>query len=70
MQPNKGKLLGVVAKAGCIFDAASQRNTQAERELGTVSQGELMKLRLMMRKNGTPLSVVLIELDVFCYYVL
>ena len=55
-------------KLVACYDAAGLRGTQAEWELGTVSHIELMKFRLMIRKqNGTLLSqtnvVLLIEYD-------
>ena len=57
-------------KLVACYDAAGLRGTLAEWELGTVSHIELMKFRLMIRKqNGTLLSqtnvVLLTE-----YYVL
>ena len=65
-------------KLVACYDAAGLRGTQAEWELGrepTVSHVELMKFRLMIRKqNGTLLSqtnvVLLIEYDVLAimYY--
>ena len=62
-------------KLVACYDSAGLRGTQAEWELGTVSHLELMKFRLMIRKqNGTILSqtnvVLLIEYDVLAimYY--
>ena len=62
-------------KLVACYDAAGLRGTQAEWELGTVSHIELMKFRLMIRKeNDTLLSqtnvVLLIEFDVLAimYY--
>ena len=62
-------------KLVACYDAAGLRGTQAEWELGTVSHIELIKFRLMIRKqNGTLLSqtnvVFLIEYDVLAimYY--
>ena len=56
-------------KSVACYDAAGLRGTQAEWELGTVNHIELMKFRLMIRKqNGTLLAqtnvVLLIEYDV------
>ena len=64
-------------KLVACYDAAGLRGTQAEWELGTVSHIELMKFRLMIRKqNGILLSqtnaVSLIEYDVLAimYHIL
>ena len=61
-------------KLVACYDAAGLRGTQAEWKLGTVSLLELMRFRLMIRKNMAQLSktnvVLLIEYDVLAimYY--
>ena len=63
-----------LTKLVACYDAAGLRGTQAEWKLGTISHLELIKLRLMIRKNMAQLSqtnvVLLIEYDVLAirYY--
>ena len=52
-------------KLVACFDAAGLRGIQAEWGLGTLSHRELMKIRVMIRKKLSLISVVLlIEYDV------